>query len=635
MISIILAALLGTSAAAAIAMPEPEPEPEPGMATGEATQLPEMVVAEMPKVKIELIPLTVNVVTSAEIEKTAESSLLPILSSRVPGMFVSRRGLGSYGISGHAAGEVNIRGIGGGNQVLFLVDGQPQWAGVFGHSVADTYNTNGVERVEVVKGPSSFLYGSNAMGGSVNIITKRPTKEGWHGHARALYGSYNTLRTNAGVDMKLGDFTAAATASFDRSDGNRKGQQYWLGDERLQFGWTPTGHWAVSANLNLNQSKAHDPGTLQDPLNSMWTNINRGMAAVNVKNNYAVSRGGVQAFISWGQHKIDDGFRPGGHPTDYLFNSNDINTGFTLYQTVNPWTDNDLSAGVDFLHWGGHNWNTAKGDGKKIADTEDEHYVNEVGAYAMMQQGFWGNRLSLNAGIRYQHGSVYGDKWIPQAGVIGRPWAGSQLKFNYSKGFRAPNIRELYLYMPANPNLKPEELSNYEFEYRQLLLDHTLDFGVSLFYIDARNLIQMERRDGKPLNINTGTLKNKGFEIDFNYQTIDDLSVWANYAFLHTSKPVLSAPTDKFDAGITYSPKAFEFTVEQNSVWGLYTSTSTPTIANYTLLNLRGAYNVPLKGDCKLRVFVELDNVTDRKYEILLGCPMPGFTALAGLSFRF
>lgn len=618
--------------AAAVAAP---PEPKPSSKFVLLNELPEINVGETPKVTIELIPLTVNIVTSAEIEKTAESSLLPILGSRVPGMFVSRRGIGSYGISGGAAGSVNIRGIGNGNQVLFLIDGQPQWAGVFGHSVADTYNTNGVQRVEVVKGPSSFLYGSNAMGGSVNIITKRPTEDGLHGHARALYGSYNTLRTNAGVDFKSGHFTASGTASFDRSDGNRRGQDYWLGDERLQASWRPDGHWSVSANVNLTQSKAHNPGTLQDPILSMWTDINRGMAAVNVKNNYSKAKGGVQGFISWGRHKIDDGYSPGAAPRNYLFNSDDINTGFTLYQTVNPWRGNDLSAGVDFLHWGGHNWNTAKDGGAKIDGTEAEHYVNEIGAYAMMQQGFIGNRLSLNAGIRYQHGSTYGDQWIPQAGVIGRPWEGSQFKFNFSKGFRAPNIRELYLYMPANPDLKPEQLYNYELELRQSLLDNSLDVGLSLFYIDARNLIQMVRKDGRPLNVNTGKLTNKGFEIDLSYHILDDLSVWANYAYLHTSKPVLSAPSDKFDAGITWSPGDFEFTAEQNSVWGLYTDISTPTLANYTLLNLRGAWNVPLKGACRLRLFVELDNVTNKKYEILLGCPMPRFTALGGLDFRF
>ena len=96
-----------------------------------------------------------------------------MLQNRIPGIFVTERGLAGYGVSGGGAGAVSIRGVGGGNKVLFLIDGQPQWAGVFGHSLPDTYVTNDIQRVEVVSGPSSLLYGSGAMGGSVNLITRR------------------------------------------------------------------------------------------------------------------------------------------------------------------------------------------------------------------------------------------------------------------------------------------------------------------------------------------------------------------------------------------------------------------------------------------------------------------------------
>ena len=91
---------------------------------------------------------------------------------------MTQKGITGFGVSEGAAGTVNIRGVGSGNKVLMLFDGQPQWAGVFGHSLPDTYVASDVERVEVIRGPGSLLYGSNAMGGVVNIITRHHKQEG-------------------------------------------------------------------------------------------------------------------------------------------------------------------------------------------------------------------------------------------------------------------------------------------------------------------------------------------------------------------------------------------------------------------------------------------------------------------------
>lgn len=594
-------------------------------------RLDEVLVTAPLKTNPELLPLNVTQVTSEEIERSGETSLLPVLVSKVPGLFVTERGFAGYGVSGGSAGTVNIRGVGQGNKVLFMIDGQPQWAGVFGHSLADTYVANGVERVEVVKGPSSLLYGSNAMGGSINIVTHRQKEDGVTGRARAMFGSYSTQKFALSSSLKKDKFSATVSGQLDRSNGNRAGSEFWLANEFIQMQYAPNMNWSVGGTADMTQSNANNPGTIQDPLENMWTNIFRGTGSVYVKNSYEKSHGGAQAYINWGTHKVDDGNTPGEAPTDYLFHSTDYNMGFTLYQTMNFWKDNDLSAGVDFQHWGGHVWNTDKVD-PDIRSAESKHHVNEIAGYLMMQQGFFSDILNINAGVRLQHGSTYGNVWVPQAGFIVRPGRDSQIKASFSKGFRAPNIRELYLYPPANPDLKPEYMLNYELSYRQYFLNSDLMVGAAIYFIDGDNMIQTTMVDGRPRNVNTGSFINKGFELEGAYRILPELVLSANYSYLHTNAKTLYSPKNKLNTELTYSPGNFSFTVDETSIWSMYNGAPEGT-ESYTLLNLRAAYTLQAKVPVTLSV--KLDNITNKHYEIIYGCPMPGTTIMGGVEFKF
>ena len=580
----------------------------------------------------ELMPLNVTHISAIEIEKSSESSLLPILVSKVPGLFVTERGFAGYGVSGGSAGVVNIRGVGQGNKVLFMIDGQPQWAGVFGHSVADTYVANGVENIEVVKGPSSLLYGSNAMGGSVNIITRRQHSDGVSGRARAMFGSFSTQKFAFSSAYKKNKVSATLSGQLDRSNGNRKGSEFWLANEFMQLQYVPTDNWSVGGTAELTQTHANNPGTLQDPLENMWTDMSRGTGAIYVKDTYEKAEGGMQAYISWGRHKVDDGNSPDASPRDYLFNSTDYNFGLTLYQTMYLWKDNDLSAGVDFQRWGGHVWNISKADPSERS-SEAEHSVNEIAGYIMMQQGFINNIVNVNAGVRLQHGSTYGNVWVPQAGLIFRPGKDSQIKASFSKGFRAPNIRELYLYPPANADLKPEYMLNYELSYRQHFMDGNLMVGAALFFIDGDNMIQTVSVDGRPRNINTGSFINKGFELEGAYRFSRNVVLNANYSYLHTNAMTLYSPKNKLNTELTWSPDRFSFTLDETSIWSMYNGAPDNSRVSYTLLNFRGAYT--LSGVVPVTLSVKLDNITNKHYQIIYGCPMPGTTIMGGVEFKF
>ena len=628
----LLAILLTASSAAPLSAHAATDDNTDNYVRHDTVNLKELVVTAPLKTDPELLPLNVTQITASEIEKSGESSLLPVLVAKVPGLFVTERGFAGYGVSGGSAGTVNIRGVGQGNKVLFMIDGQPQWAGVFGHSLADTYVANGIEKVEVVKGPSSLLYGSNAMGGSINLVTHAQKADGLTGRARAMFGSYYTQKFAISSGYKRGKFSATVSGQLDRSNGNRKGSDFWLANEFVQLKYAASRNWNVAGMLDMTQSKANNPGTLQYPLENMWTDIFRGTGGLSVKNQYEKADGGVQGYINWGRHNVDDGNTPGEAPRDYLFHSTDYNMGLTAYESLYLWQANTISAGVDFQHWGGSIWNTSKAD-ESERSSEASHHVNEIAGYVMMQQGFFNDVLDVNAGVRLQHGSTYGNVWVPQAGFIVRPGHDSQFKASFSKGFRAPNIRELYLYAPANPDLKPEYMLNYELSYRQHLLDYRLMLGAAIFYIDGNNMIQTVPIDGRPKNVNTGKFHNKGFEIEAAYRILTDLNASGSWSYLHTDSDNLYSPKNKLNLELTYSPGQFSFTLEEMSIWSMKNGNPAGTGIDYTLLNLRAAYTLGTKVPVTLSV--KLDNITDSRYEIIYGCPMPGTTILGGIEFSF
>jgi iron complex outermembrane receptor protein len=305
--------------------------------------------------------------------------------------------------------------------------------------------------------------------------------------------------------------------------------------------------------------------------------------------------------------------------------------GITTFQTIHPWHANDLSVGVDFVHWGGSTWDTPKGN-PDTHTSDFKAHENEVAGYVMMQQGLFANRLNINAGIRLQHSSQYGNVWVPQAGFIVKPLTDSSIKFSWGKGFRAPNLRELYLYMPRNPDLRPEHLWSYEVELRKKLLNSRLDMGISFYFIDGKDMIQTQSINGRPLNVNVGRFINKGFEIDCSYIINRQWNVVANYSYLHTDTAVLYAPKNKLFAQMNYTPGQWTFTAEAISVGGLL-SDNTHT-SYYAMINAKVAYKLTAKN-APVTLFAKLDNINNKHYEVIYGCPMPGFTMMGGVDFKF
>lgn len=586
------------------------------------------------------VPLSISVIDREEIEASSESALLPVLSQRVPGLFVTQKGITGFGVNDGSAGTVNIRGVGQGNKVLMLFDGQPQWAGIFGHALPDTYVASDVERVEVIRGPGSLMYGSNAMGGVVNIITRHHKQEGRRTQARIMYGSYNTQKYMVNNGYNIGNFSSFISLNHDRTDGHRPNSKFHITNGFANLGYKINEHYRVTGDLSLAKFKTQNPGEIDAPVLDYLVDVLRGTTSFALENHHEKTSGALRVFYNWGNHEVNDGYEPGGTPRSYLFRSDDHNTGVLLYQSFRLVEGNTFTAGIDYKNWGGHAWQDSINNNKnELIDKS----VNEIAGYVIMQQDLF-DMLSINAGVRYEHNSVFGGEWVPQAGLTFRPLEGNVIRASFSKGFRSPNIREMYMWGAANADLKPENMLNYEVAVGQSFLDGRLYGEVTAFFIDGKNMIEsvsvVPGQTYPMKNRNVGTFTNKGIELEGRYQILRNLSMDMNYSYLHTSKALLAAPAHKLNVGATYSPGRFTFNANVQSVYDLYVRLENPANKisevkeNYTVLNARAAYRFGSR-DKGLNLFVKGENLTATRYTINYGFPMPKAVFMGGIDVTF
>lgn len=595
-----------------------------------------IVTGTRPAVNINNLPMSVSIVGSKQIESRFEQSLLPIITEEVPGLFITSRSIMGYGVAAGSAGGMTIRGIGGSptTQMLMLIDGHPQYMGLMGHPLADSYQSLMAERVEVVRGPASVLYGSNAMGGVINIITKKQLQDGVKTNFRAMYGSYNTLSTEANNAIRSGKFNSYVSLSYNRSDGQRENMNFEQYSGYAKVGYDFTTNWKTFIDLDLTNFKASNPGAVNSPVIDNDADITRGVTSFSLENNYEKTSGALKLYYNFGSHKINDGYPPTGEAKDYRFRSNDKMVGITLYQNYSFFKGNQTTAGFDFQHFGGHAWNKFL-DNREDADIARKS-VNEVAGYINFQQ-MLASKVVLNAGIRVDHHAIIGTEYIPQAGVSYIATENTIIKGIVSKGFRNPTIREMYMFPPQNPDLKAERLMNYEISASQKLLNKALNFDLSLYYIDGSNSIQPVMVNNKPLNVNTGKIKNYGLEFATQYRVAPHVNLSANYSFLHMKYKVLVSPEHKLYAGVNYSHNKWMLSTGIQFIDGLYTvleNKAAKTEAKketFTLWNVRAAY----KAIHLLEIFVRGENLLAQNYEVNAGYPMPRATVFGGVNLRF
>ena len=579
---------------------------------------------------------TVSVVSRPVIEQSLQPSLLPVLTEQVPGLFVTERSVMGYGVSGGAAGGISLRGLSGGSaRLMVLIDGHPQYAGIFGHPISDAYQSLLADRVEVLRGPASVLYGSNAMGGVINIVTRKMHEDGVRTDLHAGYGSYNTLETELTNRIRKGRFNSVVSGSYNRTDGHRADMGFEQYGGYAKLGYDLTDHWNMYADVNVTHFNASYPGPVSAPLVDGDQRITRGVTSFALSNNYEKTSGALSFFYNWGDHWINDGYTPSAGETsqDGRFNSNDNMMGVSLYQSTQFFTGNRITFGFDWFRYGGKAWTdyVSGEDAGTRSDLVDKH-EDEVAGYVDFRQDIW-SWLTLNAGLRVDHHSRVGTEWVPQAGLAFHLPHAIELKASATKGFRYPILREMYMFPPQNPDLQPESMWNYEIALSQTLLDGRFKYGVNVFYIDGKNLIvTLPNPNGTGmLNQNFGTIYNSGVELQAAYRVNKEWSVDGNYSFLHMENPVIAAPEHKLYAGANFTKGRWSVSTGLQYIAGLYTAVGdNPQQEDFVLWNLRGSFRI-YKW---LNIWVRGENLLAQKYEINAGYPMPRTTVTGGFNIN-
>ncbi len=570
------------------------------------------------------LPYTITTIEGAELEAMGQNQLLSAVSVQVPGLFVSERNIFGFGVSNGGSGIMKIRGVGSerASAVLMMMDGQPQFAGIYSHHVADFYETEYVERVEVLRGSGSVLYGSNAMGGVVNVITKNVKDDGVRTTFGTQYGSYNTWRNSLTNTTRFGKFSSLVSVGYDRTDGLTDGFDFKQGSVYAKLGYDFSDVWSVRADYSLMNFVGNDPvyPRLDNPESTdvYHQNVTRGEASLAVSNRYALTNGCVRLYYSYGNHYVDD---------PRHFHSLDDRFGILVYQNFTPWRDMSATVGFDFDTYTGEiPTSGGKDHTAGSMTTIGRKSVTEYSPYVTLSQTLLGDLFTLNAGVRMANSDRFGTHWIPQGGVVLSPAGGWTLKASLSKGYRNPSFREMYLYKFANPDLKPESMMNYEVAVGKRFSPF-FSADVTAYYCEGDNMIQTAGNR----NENTGDFINKGVEVAAYGRPSDCLSLKASYSYLHTSLDDLTAaPKNQYFFGATWQAlKRFSVNAEVRGVGGLYVADDMAH-QSYTLLNMRLQYRL-----CRLMdVSLTLNNITDTRYTINRGYEMPGFHCMGGMKIH-
>jgi vitamin B12 transporter len=590
---------------------------------------PVVVTATKSETPQERLGAAVTVITEQEIEEKNYATIEEALR-HVPGVDIQRSGgLGK-------TSQIRIRGAGP-QQVQVMVDGMRVKSPTQGFTELTDISLDSIERIEIVRGPQSTLHGADAIGGVVNIITKRGQGPP-SGTVRTEAGTFETYREQATVSGSWKAFGYSLSASHWDTRGYLRNddatQSAAAGRFDYAFPWqgtfTLSGRYSkTDADLPVGSTNptVFDPNAQQT--SETWL--------YNIKYDQKVTDW-WQSQVRYGQWLNNNGFvNPGNLPAFRAPTVSQIDVQRREAEWLNtvqlgPW--DTLTLGWEHRDEYGKNRFTFR----KEISVESGFAQNELRLF---------DRVILGGGVRYEDNDAFGDALTGRASVaVLFKETGSKIRAAWGQGFRAPTINDLFFPGFGNPNLQPETSESYEVGADQRLLDNRLLFGFTFFHNRFQNLIQIVQQGLVFLPVNVGRAVTEGVEGYVEVFPVDWMSLYANYTRtdtedLVTGLPLRRFPKDRWNAGVTFTFDKLTLFADALLVSKQFETAAAVNGRNfndgYSRLDLGGTYRIWGRAWFMEHadLFARFNNVTDQRYTEVYGFPAPKFNTLIGIRVAF
>jgi vitamin B12 transporter len=590
---------------------------------------------------------SMTVITGQEIERRGKTEVLGVLRAE-PGLDVVRNG----GPGG--ATSIFMRGADS-DQTLVLIDGIEVNDPIFNRAFDFANLTvDNIERIEVLRGPQSTIYGSDAMGGVINIITKKgegkPRLSVW-GEA----GSLATYRLGAGllgghgvVGYSLGAswLDTEGISAARRKDGNREKDGHENATLSARLGITPVESLGLDFTARYTDSEkdidnSGGPGG-DDPNHVFETGqlLLRAAARLSLfEGLWEQELGGSITDYDTDESNDPDPDHPG-ESSRSSFESRllkaDWQHNLFLHET------NTLTFGLEAEEEKGESSFTSESPFGPFTSVFDEETARTTSAYAEDQVKLW-DRLFTTVGVRLDDHDQFGSEatYRLTAAYLLKETA-TKLKATYGTGFKAPTLFQLFDPVNGNPALDPEKSRGFDAGLEQGLWEDRLTLGATYFANDFEDLIEFVLLD--PVAF-TGTFRNvskaesRGVEVFASLRPIEALALRADYTYMDTEdkttgEELLRRARNKFklSANYAFSEKGnlnlgVSYTGEREDLDFSAFPAERVELKGYTLVDLAASYAVTKS----LEVFGRVENLLDEDYEEVKGYGTPGIGVFAGL----